>query len=258
MSLTTFVPPAGSTPESSAGGTHQLAPLRLTLLGAILDKYKSAPRSVQTAIGPSQAGHPCKRYLAFMASGRPRAEQHTDPWPSILGTAGHAWLAEAIEAQPGWLSEQRVHIGPGLSGSADAFRISDRAVVDFKILGNTGFTEIRSHPADDPYWTDGDGRQYYRQIQCYGRGFANAGHAVEWVVLAIFGRSKRLSEMFLVAFPYRPEVSDEVLADLAAARMLAAVGIDPMVIPASASKKSCYYCPFRGPETAGLCESGDN
>ncbi len=256
--LGTFVPPAA--PGVPAAGGGWLPEVRADLLDAIHAKHRNGARSLQTAIGPSQAGHPCPRHLLFMATGHDRTQSFVDPWPSILGTAGHSWLAEALDAQPAgtWLSERRVDVGAGLSGRSDAFHIPHGAVVDFKILGNTKFHEIANKPSDDPYWTTGDGVQYFKQIQSYGTGMANQGYPVRNVALAIFGRSKRLSDLFMVSWPYDPTVSAAVLSRLASVKTLAAAGVHPMAVPAVKTKSGCYYCPFRGTEAQGLCEEGEN
>lgn len=258
MTLATFAPAAGPGEPPAAGALPQV---RDALLAAINTKYRTTPRHLQTAIGPSQVGHPCRRNLMFMASGRDRSQSWTDPWPSILGTAAHSWLGEALEARPGeWISERRVHIAPGLSGSADAFHVPTGTVVDFKVLGETAFRELLRHASSPaaPYWTEGDGVQYYTQIHSYGTGFANAGHPVRHVALAIFGRAKMLSAMYLVSWAYDPAVTQRALANLEAVRLLARAGVDPLVVPANPTKKGCLYCPFRGREADGLCESGLN
>jgi hypothetical protein len=234
--------------------------MRAALLDAVWSHYRGAARSVQTAIGPSQVGHPCPRNLLFMASGHSRAESFVDPWPSILGTAGHSWLDDALGAQPAgtWLTSSRVNVGGGLGGTTDAFWVPDGAVVDFKILGNTKFLEIQREPPESAYWTTGDGQQYYVQIQSYGTGMANKGLSVRNVALAIFGRSKRLSDMYIVSWPYDPAVSARALSRLTSVKTLAAAGVNPMAIPAVPTKAGCYYCPFRGTEAQQLCEEGTN
>ena len=254
IGLGTFVPPAAQG-EPAAGGVAGL--VRADLLTAIHDRYRSNPRSRQVAIGPSQVGHPCGRNLAFLASGHPRSEQYNDPWPSILGTAAHAWLDETLAQYPTkWVTEKRVNAGGGLSGNLDAFHIPTRCVVDFKVLGNTTFTQLRNSPPEAEYWISGGGQTYRTQIQTYGTGMINGGYPVEHVALAIFGRAKRLSDMFMIPWVYDPAVSAHALRRLQAARTLAAAGVHPMAVPAQPGH--CHFCPFKGSETDGLCEAGSN
>jgi len=258
--LTTFVPPAGSGDAAAGGGVPEV---RTALLSAINAAHRGSARSRQTAIGPSQYGHPCGRHLVYMASGWDRSGGFTDPWPSILGTAGHAWLDTALQGanrrSPGaWITEQRVTVAPGLEGRGDAFHRPTGTMVDFKILGDTKFTELRKTPPESNYWTKGDGQQYFRQIQGYGQGFVNAGFVVNHVALAIFGRSKRLSDMYLITWPFDRAVVTETLGRLDAARTLAAAGVAPLAVPARPSTGACFFCPFKGAEAKGLCEKGKN
>ena len=158
---------------------------------------------------------------------------------------------------PTWITERRVTVAPGLDGRGDAFHTPTASVVDFKILGDTKFSELRKTPPDSNYWTKGEGVLYFRQIHGYGQGFVNAGYDVRSVALAIFGRSKRLSDMFLITWDFDPAVVTEALGRLHSARVLAAGGVDPLAVPAVPSKGGCFYCPFKGPEAKGLCEKGN-
>jgi len=254
IGLGTFVPPVAQGVPATGGA---VAEVRSALLTAIHERYRSNPRSRQTAVGPSQVGHPCGRNLAFLASGHPRSEQYNDPWPSILGTAAHAWLAETLEQYPTiWITERRVHVGGGMSGSGDAFHIPTGTVVDFKVLGNTTFTQLRNEDPASAYWFTGGGQTYRTQLQCYGTGFVNAGFQVRHVTLAVLGRAKRLSDLYMVPWEYDPAVSQRALARLQAARTLASAGVHPMAVPAQPGH--CHFCPFKGSESDGLCEAGNN
>lgn len=298
MTLGTLKPPPASQAQPDAGGP--VPQVRADLLTAIHAAHRGSARNKQTAIGPSQIGHPCGRHIAYMAAGRDRTQRFTDPWPSILGTAGHAWLDIALQkanddarrpmpgvqacaapaathgqhnsrdmitcdycrvqlwTSPTWITEARVDVGLGLSGSLDAFHVPAGCVVDFKILGNTKFDELRKTPPESNYWTLGDGRTYRTQIQAYGTGAVNRGHLVSSVALAIFGRAKRLDQMFMVAWDYDPAVAQWALARLESARLLAAAGVDPLAIEPTPSEGGCFYCPFKGSERDGLCEKGRN
>lgn len=297
MTLGTFAP---STPQADADAGGLVPEVRAELLAAINAAYHGTARNRQTAIGPSQAGHPCARHLLYMAKGHDRTQRFNDPWPSILGTAGHAWLDTALRkangrdqrpmpnvgrcpvdptgmhnvrddvhcaecrvqiwTPPTWITEGRVTVSAehDLHGNGDAFHVPTGTVVDFKILGTTKFDELRKTPPDSNYWTKGDGVTYFRQIQAYGKGFANAGYDVRHVALGIFGRAKRLDQMFLITWPYDDMVTVHTLARLSAVRLLARAGVEPLALPPTPSEGACFFCPFKGSESEGLCEKGRN
>ncbi len=75
---------------------RQLTP---ELQNVIRHAAANAPRSLQSALGPSEVGLPCRRRLAYRLldwlDEKPNPD--SDPLPSTMGTAYHAWLAEAFE-----------------------------------------------------------------------------------------------------------------------------------------------------------------
>lgn len=113
--------------------------LRTEIIRIIKHTANNAPRNLQRHIGPSQVGTPCARELAYGLSDlTPNSDLH-DPWPSIIGTAVHAWLADAMEAaNPAppapkiWIPETRVDVGFGLRGSSDVFHVPTGCVCDWK------------------------------------------------------------------------------------------------------------------------------
>lgn len=97
-----------------------------------------APRSLQRHLGPSEIGHLCDRQVAGKLAGLPRTNHVQDPWPSIVGTATHAWLAEAFSSENErlgrirWVPEARVTPIDGHPGTADLYDADEAAVVDHK------------------------------------------------------------------------------------------------------------------------------
>lgn len=97
-----------------------------------------APRSLQVQLGPSEVGSQCHRQVVGKLAGVPRTNHVSDPWPSIVGTAVHSWLAKAFEdenAREGilrWVTEAAVTPAPGLTGHADLYDAAESAVVDHK------------------------------------------------------------------------------------------------------------------------------
>src|SRR5258708_7059039 len=68
----------------------------------------NAPRSLQEALGPSEAGEPCTRRLAYKMMYTPPAAAERDvPWAAIQGTALHAWMAEVFRAENIKLGRER-------------------------------------------------------------------------------------------------------------------------------------------------------
>src|SRR5688500_1296430 len=54
-----------------------------------------APRTLQQHLGPSELGVMCDRQVAGKLAALPVTNHVSDPWPSIRGTALHAWAADA-------------------------------------------------------------------------------------------------------------------------------------------------------------------
>ncbi|WP_232524345.1 hypothetical protein [Nocardiopsis gilva] len=84
-----FTQPGAVEPDSNEG-------IKRTLTDVIMAASANAPRSRQRRIGPSEVGDPCPRRLAYKLLDWPTVNDGGDPWPSIVGTATHAWLADAL------------------------------------------------------------------------------------------------------------------------------------------------------------------
>lgn len=260
MPLGTFTPTTtatrGATPKNLARGDVATS-VREGVLALANYASTNAPRNLQRKIGPSEVGHPCARNVAHKLAGTPvQRNPSLDPWPSIVGTAVHAWLAEAIDttndrlAELGhpkrWLAEQRVEVAPGvlagagteahLTGSCDCYDIWLRTVVDFKVLGNTQHGEYLTGYVSD---------QYRAQIHLYALGLHRLGYPVEHVSLAIFGRAKRLTDLYVWSEPWNQSFAEATLSRLVNIQTVVSAGIDPMTIKAIPSRNGCYFCPWR-------------
>jgi LAGLIDADG-like domain len=108
------------------------------LKGVITRQATLAPRSRQVHLGPSELGIACDRAVVGKLAGLPRTNHVSDPWPSIVGTAVHAWLAQAFlddnarERMLRWVTETRVIPHPEHPGTADLYDAYEAAVVDHK------------------------------------------------------------------------------------------------------------------------------
>ena len=127
-----------SAPRSTASNSEWGARYARDLRGVIVRQASFAPRSLQVHLGPSEVGEICDRQIVGKLIQAPRTNHVSDPWPSIVGTAVHAWLATACEADNErerilrWLTEQAVEPAPGYGGHADLYDAFEAAVVDWK------------------------------------------------------------------------------------------------------------------------------
>ena len=228
--------------------------LRSEIIHAIRDFATNAPRNLQRAVGPSEVGTPCARQLAYkMSPAVERSRDLHDPWPSIIGTATHAWLADCFThannlarqtgATPPWHLERRVDVGFGLRGSCDCFHEPTGVVLDWKVLGETQYRK---------YTTEGPSPTYRTQAHCYGLGYLRLGYQVRTVGIGFFGRSKRLSDLHIWSEPFDIEVALQALKRMGQVQELIQHGVHPLRVP-STPGGACYFCEFKGAADDGLC-----
>lgn len=175
----------------------------------------NAPRSLQKTLGPSEIGHGCARRLAYSLARPELGEQRKDlpyfkmdPWPSIMGIAGHAWLATAVEMEnerlgrQRWLSETKVTAWDDVEGgigTCDLYDTDSESIFDFKINGPTEFKKyVKKGPSDT----------YKGQVNVYGKGYKQRGRAVRKVGILFIPRAGLLSDAHLWMDDF-----DEGLAD---------------------------------------------
>jgi hypothetical protein len=244
---TTFGQPAAAFVQPPTDG------LAATVIETVKQTAASAPRSLQSAVGPSELGTPCTRRLAYrLLDWDPKPNGDTDPWAAIQGTAVHAWMAETYEAEnrrlgrQRYLVEQRVHL-PGVSGSADLFDRDIASVVDWKFTGLPRLKEYRLR---------GPGQQYRWQAHTYGLGMQLAGETVERVAIVFLPRGGRIDQMYAWSEPYDYRVALQALARYQTTRD-AVVALDPEKYPERwaaipTGDAHCAYCPFYLPGSTDL------
>lgn len=202
---------------------------------------RSSPRTVQTAIGPSEIGDPCTRCLAAKILGVFVDQGMSDPWCRIIGTAVHAWLDEAAARQnvardhARWIPEHRVFPDPELlpvGGSADLYDSDRRIVIDHKIVGKT---------QQNKYKTNGPGLRYRRQAHLYGLGYSLKGHQVDHVAMAFWLRGGYLSDLWVHVEPYDEAVATETLDRYRMLRDLV-LPLGPNILPNLPTDPECYSC----------------
>lgn len=166
----------------------------------------AADRSQQVELGPSEIGKECTRCIARAVLGVRVQRPYDDPWCRVIGTATHAWLADAADADIlRWAPEARVYPDDQLlprGGRADLFDKETGTVIDHKVVGPEPLRKYRAN---------GPGAQYRIQAHLYGLGFANAGEHVSNVAIAFWNRGGKLRDLYVWTEPFDPEVAHAAL-----------------------------------------------
>ena len=234
-------------------------------LKQVLRQHHSAhPRSQQRELGPSQIGHPCARHLASTIAGLEKVNPNFDPLPSYIGVAVHKQLEKAVALDNStresnglparWLSEQRVEITPGLSGTADLVDKETKTVIDLKCPGASKMTEYRRN---------GPSETYRIQAHLYAYGFNRAGIDIERVAIWLLPRAGALSSSVICTETY-----DESVAAQAISRYHGIIElVDELDIEKNPEKISmivrensqCAFCPWysKGGTTVPAACDGD-
>jgi len=231
----------------------------VTDLPSLIKRHAAAaPRSQQIDMGPSEAGEPCTRRLAYKILDWHKPGRDLDPWAAVQGVAVHTWLAEVFRAEnqrlgrDRYLIEQRVtpvtdadaQLGlPGwLTGSCDLFDRDTGLVTDWKL---TSPERLGHYTAEDP------GRKYRTQAHLYGRGLVNAGEHVKDVSIVFLPRATYLDGLHVWSEPYNPAIAEAAFKRLAAIRDTLAA-LDPEKYPGRwgffpTAPGSCRHCPWLKP-----------
>jgi hypothetical protein len=245
-----------ATPRALNGNDEWASRYARELRGIITRQATLAPRSQQVHLGPSELGEPCSRQVVGKLAGITPTNHVSDPWPSIVGTSVHAWLAEACrddnthERQLRWVTEQAVEPAAGYDGHADLYDAWEKTVVDWKVLGTTSLAKIKS-PSGPP-------RRYKVQLLLYARGYRNLGLPVRRVAIAALPRTAAtLDSMYIWSHLCTPEddvLVDEVLRVTEVRQQLAAevragrMGF--MDVPATPDDAACFFCIHYRPQSA--------
>jgi hypothetical protein len=252
-------------PPSLNGNTPWAQRYAKTLRKVLEDHAARAPRTLQVHLGPSELGVMCDRQVAGKLAGLPATNHVVDPWPSIRGTALHAWAADAFmsdNARYGyqrWAAEVRVVPHVEHSGTADLYDAAEVAVVDHKFLGDSSMAKVRKHLP----------RKYFVQLLLYGLGYLNAGLPVNRVVLAAYpATASSLDDMYV--WEHKTDYADPDSEDNVLLRRVweqtrdrkqwaqylinhanADNGLALRDVPADTGEDrdtECYFCPFYRPQ----------
>lgn len=161
-----------------ATGSDEQARQVAELLGQfIINAANHSPRSLQTAIGPSEIGDPCERKLSYKVLDWPVAPGEQDPIAPVIGTGFHAWMEEQFTARNTagrYKIEEKVTVRDSpveaarVRGSSDLYDRTTRTNYDWKLVGVSSL---------DKYRRGGPGEQYRIQAHLYGLGQENSRRA---------------------------------------------------------------------------------
>lgn len=224
-------------------------------LAAIITKAGTwTPRSKQTAIGPSEVGHPCTRRLAYKLTGADKVnETPGSTWSAQVGTAIHAYLADVFGNLEGYEVEQKVQITDTLAGTIDLYDAARGIVMDWKTTGSSGLTQRKREGATE---------QQLVQTMLYAYGKARQGAKVTQVALIYLPTSGDINEMHVALYDYDEAVAQEALSRLA---MIDALTLE-MDLPNNphlwsavpkVANRLCAYCPYFMPYSKDLAKGCD-
>ncbi len=256
--MTSTMTPAAfmaAAPAPLSGNTPWASRYASELRRVVVEQANGSARTLQRHLGPSELGVPCDRQVVGKLAGHPVTNHVVDPWASVIGTAVHAWLADAFTADnkrhgQRWLAEKRVTPHPDHPGTGDLYDGLEFAVVDHKVLGESSLAKVRS-PQGPPV-------KYKFQLKLYGKGFRLLGLPVKRIVLAAYPRtSHTLDGLYVWEEASGPQ--DDVLLDALfaltewrkqQAEQITSGRLNLADIPTSPDDDECFFCPFYRPQSA--------
>ena len=160
------------------------------LRNIVEDAIVNRPRTLQTALGPSELGTACDRCLVHLLAGHKKIE-HVPPWLPTIGVAVHEWLEDVFHTRAfldddgdRWHIETRVTVGTvagiPIQGNTDLFDEHTGTVIDWKLVGKTTLDKVRRRGAS---------LTYQAQAHLYGKGWEDAGHRVNQVLVMFLPRN---------------------------------------------------------------------
>jgi hypothetical protein len=260
-SLAAFFSSAPGPVKPQSGNTEWAERMAAEVKSVIRTYTEWQPRSQQVHLGPSELGVECDRQVVGKLVRETSTNHVFDPWPSFMGTAGHAAVELAFQADnrriaplPGeppdfvrWLTETRVVPHPEHSGTADLYDARERAVLDHKFLGDASREKVIAGRIP---------RKYRRQLLLYGLGYLRAGRPVDRVALIAYPRTRStLDGLYVWETPFDASAVQELVDTFAEterrkayAAEVAAGRMTLEQVPRTPVRDECYYCPFYRPE----------
>lgn len=231
---------------------EQVRDVALSLLG------EQTSRDKQRLVGASNLSNPCTRCLAEDMNGMLHPDQEVAPrgkyWMgAVIGTAIHNMLDERAQSRSGLYPEHRVVIGeiPGygvLKSTSDLFIEWLKAVTDYKTTTREKLTSYRTAVRLEPTDLDTEKivkarltmKQYFTQLQLYGKGMEDAGFEVETVnIMFICRDAKTVDDTWAYGVPYNREIAEKALDRAARIWQALVAGKD---VETFKSHDLCYRC----------------
>jgi hypothetical protein len=210
---------------------------------------KQNPRGHQVLIGPSEIGTLCDRRIGYRLAGIPACNTDFDPWASIVGTAIHTWLDDAVNkwmrahGSKSWSTETRLVIDDFVQGHADLYSHEHQSVIDYKTVGPDIMRKIRR---------DGAPIGYQIQTHVYGYGFEKKGFPVKKVCLVFLPRAGWIKDMYIWCADYDRNVA---LGTMVRLQLIAQQILDLETLKYShrwedieaVPSNDCGWCPWYNP-----------
>lgn len=229
------------------------------LLDLIRTTIERHPRSLQTAIGPSEIGQACARRLGYKMLGQPERSDQPPNWKATVGTALHSWLEEMLDAdnldyaerthsgQERWYIETRVDVGEvdgeTVTGSCDVFDRVTGTVIDWKTTGPTMLKK---------YVRKGPSLEYRTQAHLYGRGWQRRGMTVRNVMIVFLPRDGALADAYIWHEPYDEQVALNGLQRATGIAMATRLRGHDALEHLPTAESYCRLCPFYSPGSTDL------
>ena len=162
---------------------------------ALEDQDSKRSRSKQTEIGPSQIGG-CRRQVYYQLIDAPKVHK-PDKLASIMGTAIHAMIADAIKSEDpfgdNFLIEQEMD-ADGLPAHTDLYIRDKGLVVDWKTTTKAG---QRYFPSE----------QQIQQVNLYAYILEQSGETPKEVSLVSIARDGKFEHILTHSEPYNRQIA---------------------------------------------------
>lgn len=201
-------------------------------------------RTLQTSLGPSEAGTDCDRRIAYRLAGAAPVNHVNDSWAAFKGTAVHT----ALEGMFRWadmgrgrfLVDRPVDLGdPHVPrGKVDQYDRALLIVEDNKLVGKSTLSKM---------WLDGQPSvQYQKQLHLYGYGLRRDGERVDRVGLIAWpGEGSSLDDLWAWVVPYDEQQALDALNRVSG--IAAMLGERPAWAVPARPGFYCGHCPFYRP-----------